>query len=90
MHVAEGTLKLRTLQDKQDLKVMLAAAKSVADTEQAARRAQVAAAVLQEKAMLSTVGPAGGVWGPATAAEVLKSPAKMSLVGTVDTPRTCE
>ena len=46
---------MKAQEGKQTLNGMLAAAKTVAETELAGRRAKVAAAVLQEQGMLSVV-----------------------------------
>ncbi|WIA33734.1 hypothetical protein OEZ86_006850 [Tetradesmus obliquus] len=72
-------------QERQQPQQALSAAEAIEQTEQAARNARAAAQRLREQQQLSTVGPAGGVWGSASPDAALRLPLRVALVGAVVT-----
>jgi hypothetical protein len=90
MSTAADGVAAKARQEKLAAQEALSAAAAVAQTEQAARRAAAAAARLRERETANAVGPAGGVWGSASADGTLKLPLRMALVGAVVVPRPVE
>lgn len=83
--VAADGVAAKARQERQQAQQALSAAEAIEQTEQAARNARAAAQRLREQQQLSTVGPAGRVWGSASPDAALRLPLRVALVGAVVT-----